>query len=69
MDILKTRHANSKVLISIYGCVDWRSFFFSVAEGVKLYNENQFKDALDYYKRAVNMDPKCAEAWYRASQV
>jgi tetratricopeptide (TPR) repeat protein len=43
--------------------------FCSVAEGVKLYNENQFKDALDYYKRAVNMDPKCAEAWYRASQV
>ncbi|KAI8584767.1 hypothetical protein K450DRAFT_217919 [Umbelopsis ramanniana AG] len=41
----------------------------AVAEGVKLYNENQFKDALDYYKRAVNMDPKCAEAWYRASQV
>ncbi|CAO3665962.1 unnamed protein product [Umbelopsis vinacea] len=41
----------------------------AVAEGIKLYNENHLKDALDYYKRAVNMDPKCAEAWYRASQV
>lgn len=40
-----------------------------VAEGIKLYNADKLKDALDYYKRAVNMDPKYAEAWYRASQV
>ncbi|KAJ2958343.1 hypothetical protein NQZ79_g6074 [Umbelopsis isabellina] len=41
----------------------------AVVEGIKLYNEDKLKEALDYYKRAVNMDPKYAEAWYRASQV
>ncbi|KAL1934287.1 hypothetical protein VTP01DRAFT_6469 [Rhizomucor pusillus] len=40
----------------------------AVAEGVKCYQQGQTADALDFYKRALDMDPKYAEGWFRAGE-
>ncbi|KAI8328997.1 hypothetical protein BC941DRAFT_476629 [Chlamydoabsidia padenii] len=40
----------------------------AVTEGVKLYNAKNINEALDYYKRALDMDPQYAEGWYRVAE-
>ncbi|KAI8085197.1 uncharacterized protein BX664DRAFT_338789 [Halteromyces radiatus] len=40
----------------------------AVAEGVKLYEDKMIKEALDYYKRGLDMDPQYAEGWYRVAE-
>lgn len=41
---------------------------YSVAEGVKLVKQNRIKEAMEYYKRALDMDPKYAEGWFHVAE-
>ena len=39
-----------------------------VAEGVKLIKQNRIKEAMEHYKRALDMDPKYAEGWFHVAE-
>ncbi|KAI9307851.1 hypothetical protein BJ944DRAFT_237517 [Cunninghamella echinulata] len=40
----------------------------AVNEGIKLYEQQKNKEALDFYKRALDMDPQYADGWYHVAQ-
>lgn len=44
------------------------TFLSSVAEGVKLIKQNRIKEAMDFYKRALDMDPKYADGWFHVAE-
>ncbi|KAI9486406.1 MAG: hypothetical protein EXX96DRAFT_41925 [Benjaminiella poitrasii] len=40
----------------------------AVAEGVRLIKLNRVKEAMEFYKRALDMDPKYAEVWFHVAE-
>ncbi|CAO3702335.1 unnamed protein product [Rhizopus stolonifer] len=40
----------------------------SVAEGIKLIKVNKVKEAMEHYKRALDMDPKYADGWFHVAE-
>ncbi|KAF1804132.1 hypothetical protein V8B55DRAFT_1102279 [Mucor lusitanicus] len=40
----------------------------AVAEGVKLIKQNRVKEAMEFYKRALDMDPKYADGWFHVAE-
>jgi tetratricopeptide (TPR) repeat protein len=40
----------------------------SVAEGVKFIKLNRIKEAMEFYKRALDMDPKYADGWFHVAE-
>ncbi|GAN10594.1 hypothetical protein MAM1_0373d10138 [Mucor ambiguus] len=40
----------------------------AVAEGVKLIKQNRIKEAMEFYKRALDMDPKYADGWFHVAE-
>lgn len=39
-----------------------------VAEGIKLIKVNKVKEAMEHYKRALDMDPKYADGWFHVAE-
>ena len=42
--------------------------FYRVSEGIKLKDQNRLREAMEHYKRALDMDPKYAEGWFRVAE-
>ncbi|KAI8890649.1 hypothetical protein K501DRAFT_281638 [Backusella circina FSU 941] len=40
----------------------------AVTEGVKYIKQNRIQEAMDYYKRALDMDPKYADGWFHVAE-
>lgn len=49
----------------------WRliHLFARLAEGIEYLQQKNVQSALDRFKMAVDMQPKCAEAYFRASEM
>ena len=40
----------------------------SVAEGIKFTKQNRVKEAMEFYKRSLEMDPKYPEGWFHLAE-